>query len=84
MIADPLRPAWRVNIAEALLDDRLPAGSTRPAIRFPGGEWSLEELAQRVGGLAGGHDVHVGGSDLGRPDEALAVAVQFGDGGHGT
>ncbi len=53
MIADPLRPAWRVNIAEALLDDRLPAGRTRPAIRFPGGEWSLEELAQRVGGLAG-------------------------------
>ena len=53
MIAAPVRPAWRVNIAEALLDDQLPAGGARPAIRFPGGEWSLEELAQRVGGLSG-------------------------------
>ena len=45
------RPGWRVNIAEVLLDERLPAGGLRPAIRFPGGEWTLEELAQRVGGL---------------------------------
>ncbi len=47
------RPAWRVNIAEALLDEHLPAGAERPAIRFPGGEWTREELAWRVGRLAG-------------------------------
>ena len=49
----PCRPAWRVNIAEVLLDDRLPAGAERTAIRFPGGEWTFEGLAQRVGALSG-------------------------------
>lgn len=50
----PPRPAWRVNIAEVLLDDRRSASGERPAVRFPGGEWTLEDLAERVGALAGG------------------------------
>ena len=50
----PPRPASRVNIAEVLLDDRRSVTGERPAIRFPGGEWTLEGLAERVGALAGG------------------------------
>jgi acyl-coenzyme A synthetase/AMP-(fatty) acid ligase len=43
-----IRPAWRVNVAEVLLDANVGARD-RSAIRFPGGEWSYDELTRRVG-----------------------------------
>jgi acyl-coenzyme A synthetase/AMP-(fatty) acid ligase len=47
------RPAWRVNIAEVLLDDQLARHGDEPALRFPGGEWTFDEVARRVGELTG-------------------------------
>ena len=49
----PIRSAHRVNVAEVLLDNSGRSAPSLPAVRFPGGEWSREELSIRVGRFAG-------------------------------
>jgi acyl-coenzyme A synthetase/AMP-(fatty) acid ligase len=59
-----------VNLSALLLDDRLAGQEERPAVRGPGLEWSLGELASRVGSTAAGL------SEAGlRRGDTLAVAL---------
>lgn len=53
-MADGLRPGWRRNLSEVLLDDRLRRFGENTAIRFPGGQWTFGDLAGVVGSLAAG------------------------------
>ena len=69
--AAPPRPAWRVNAAETLLDAQLAEGGDRPAIRYPGGEWTFEALADRTSTFA---DELTAGGVVGQGDRvALAL-----------
>jgi len=43
----------RLNAAEELIDKALPRWGDRPAIRWPGGQWTYRELADRVNRIAG-------------------------------
>lgn len=47
------RPAWRRNLSELLLDDRLSAVGDRPAIRTPTGVVTYRDLARETGAAAG-------------------------------
>jgi acyl-coenzyme A synthetase/AMP-(fatty) acid ligase len=48
------RPAWRRNLCEVLLDDRVERHGDRPVLATPEGRVGYAELAGRVGAIAGG------------------------------